>query len=141
MLGIKIRTVLKLKLMGSTKMSKFLTIGALEAEKLQKPRWPTCCGTPCNLHTLWTLISSVGPITCALPTVVLCWVEVDSVHQVVGIVSGGTVGWACRDIMPVFIVIYNRYREILIHPNKTPYSLAFGCTLTANGNLNSHNLV
>ena len=35
--------------MGSMKMSKILALGALEAEKLQKPRWPKYCGTPCRL--------------------------------------------------------------------------------------------
>ena len=34
--------------MGSTKIRNFLTLGALEAKKLQKPRWPKYCETPCN---------------------------------------------------------------------------------------------
>ena len=29
-------------------MSKILTLGALETEKLQKPRWPKYCETPCR---------------------------------------------------------------------------------------------
>ena len=44
MLGIKIRTVLKSELNGLN----ILTLGALEAEILQKPRWPKYCGTPCS---------------------------------------------------------------------------------------------
>ena len=28
-------------------MSKILTLGVLEAEKLQKPKWPKYCETPC----------------------------------------------------------------------------------------------
>ena len=29
-------------------MSKILTLGALEAEELQKPRWLKYCETPCT---------------------------------------------------------------------------------------------
>ena len=35
--------------MGSTKMSKILNLGVLEAEKLQKRKWLKFCGTPCKL--------------------------------------------------------------------------------------------
>ena len=34
--------------MGSMKMSKILTLGVLEAEKLQTRRWLKFCGTPCK---------------------------------------------------------------------------------------------
>ena len=46
--GIKIRPVLKLKLNGLHEKVQSLTLGDLEAEKLQKPRWPKYCESPCS---------------------------------------------------------------------------------------------
>ena len=48
MVGIKIKTFLKLKLNGLLENFQILTLGVLAAEKLQKRRWPKCCGTPCK---------------------------------------------------------------------------------------------
>ena len=53
-------------------------------------------------------VGVIGQNTCTGDSGAGLVVEVDGVHQVVGVVSGGTggtVGWACRDIMPVFIAI------------------------------------
>ena len=47
--------------MGSTKMSKILTLGALEAEKLQKARWPKYCETPCMRRTNYPPAVSLSP--------------------------------------------------------------------------------
>ena len=53
MIGIEIRTVLNLELNG-------LHENVLEAEKLQKRRWPKYCGTPCILAVLVSVTYNIA---------------------------------------------------------------------------------
>ena len=53
MLEIIIRTVLKSELLGSTKMSKIIILGAIEADNSKKTKWVKYCETPCTLPILW----------------------------------------------------------------------------------------
>ena len=70
--------------MGSTKMSKILILGALDAEKLQKPRWQSYCETPCTLYVPSNVLSghqypamdSMGSCLHLLPLQVLGILEV-----------------------------------------------------------------
>ena len=102
--------------MGSMKMSKILTLGVLEAEKLQTRRWLKCCGTPC------IPISSLGDIP--LDTVVTLLAVVQDVGDIVEFISRGGKDFKKREVVlydnsmlgsTVELVLWNEQAEQFTH--------------------------